>query len=403
MEKIYMDSENKNKKKSFFKKFFNDKGSMTVIIVVAIIGIVSLVAFGFNQISFAADLTGTLPESFVSKQGDENVMRLLGETRDGTAGVLPILGFYTEDDIPVFCIEYNINYGVGVTYTRGDELTDYGLIYLMSQIYPNVPFKDAQGNELAENVQVWLTQSAIWSYLYEVNDPLNTEFVTWNDKVKEVDKLYQSADDYAIRATNGQTLYEQFGINDLIAQAKTIRSTPLVTLSVSKKSDTISITNDNKYYQTDLISIVGSTSSPIISSFEGYSVDLSRTPEGTILVDEKGNVYDDVSNMSPTSKFYVRVPVDKVTDDNKDLQIAVNGNFEMYGANKYIAGQNQKVANVKIIDKIVSKPLDIQLNYTPDVPDTGMGVAQTIYFIGLIVLLSGVGIIYANARPEENK
>ena len=34
-------------------------------------------------------------------------------------------------------------------------------------------------------------------------------------------------------------------------------------------------------------------------------------------------------------------------------------------------------------------------------PDTGMNTAQTIYFIGLIVLLCGVGIVYANAKPVD--
>ena len=43
----------------------------------------------------------------------------------------------------------------------------------------------------------------------------------------------------------------------------------------------------------------------------------------------------------------------------------------------------------------------VDVNYTPDVPDTGMTTAQTIYFIGLIILLSGVGIIYATAKPQE--
>ena len=37
------------------------------------------------------------------------------------------------------------------------------------------------------------------------------------------------------------------------------------------------------------------------------------------------------------------------------------------------------------------------------VPDTGMNAAQTIYFIGLIVLLCGVGIVYANTKPVESK
>ena len=36
-------------------------------------------------------------------------------------------------------------------------------------------------------------------------------------------------------------------------------------------------------------------------------------------------------------------------------------------------------------------------------PDTGMNTTQTIYFIGLIVLLCGVGIVYANAKPVQVK
>ena len=362
MEKIYMDSEysKKPKKQSFMKKLFNDKGSMFALVVVAFVGILGLMVFGLGQISFAADLTGQLPEKFNSKQGDENVMRLLGETKTGEAGVLPILGFYTDGDIPIFCIEYNVTYSVNKEYTRGDEINDYGLIYLMSQIYPNVPFKDASGNELPENVQVWLTQSAIWSYLYEVGDSKNTEFVTWNEKVKNVDKLYKDASGYIIRADAGKTLYEQFGINTLINNAKQIKAQPLTALSVNKKSENISITNDNKYYQSDLISVVGTTTSPIISAYESYTVNLSKVPEGTILVDESGNKYENIDNMSPTAKFFVRVPMDKVTNDNKNLEISISGNFKMYGANKYVSGEYQKVANVKLINKQINKPLNIQ-------------------------------------------
>ncbi|MBO5121136.1 MAG: thioester domain-containing protein [Bacilli bacterium] len=403
MEKIYMDSGDKSpKKQSFFKKLLNDKGSMTALVVIAFVGIVGLMVFGLNQISFAADLTGQLPEKFTSKQGDENVMRLLGETRSGQDGVLPILGFYTDTDIPIFCIEYNVTYSVGKEYTPGEEIGDYGLIYLMSKIYPNVPFKDADGNELAENIQVWLTQSAIWSYLYETGDPKNSDFVTWNEKVKDVNRLYDSSANYVITADAGKSLYEQFGINTLIEKAKTMRNHVML-VSVSKKSENISVTNDNKFYQTDLISVTGSAGSTDITSFEGYSVNLSKVPEGTILVDESGNQYNDLENMSPTSKFFVRIPVDKVTDENKTLEISVSGKFKTYGANKYVSGEYQKVANVKLLNKNVNHPLTIQLDYTPEVPNTGMGVAQTIYFMGLILLLSGVGIVYANAKPKTDE
>lgn len=414
MEKIYMDSEErKPKKQSFLKKIMNDRGSMTALVVIAFVGIVGLMVFGLNQISFAADTNNGLGESFVSAQGDETMMKVTGETIEGVDGILPILGFYTkEDNTPIFCIEYDVTYKIDETYTPGEEINDYGLIYLMSQMYPNKSFKNSSGEVLDENIQMWLTQSAIWTYLYEVGDSNNQTFNStptsspkyYADNIRKVNALYRqgtSGVEYVLQETT--PLYELYGINTLISTAKTLRSQPTSFLTVNKASNNISVTNDEKYYQSDLISIVGSTSSPIISSYESYSVTLSKVPEGTILVDENGNVYDDITNMAPSAKFYVRIPVDKVTDDNKKLEITINGNFKMYGANKYISGNYQKVANVQIRNKTLSKPLEIDLDYTPDVPDTGMGVAQTIYFIGLILLLSGVGIVYANAKPKTSE
>lgn len=415
MEKIYMESENKRQRKqSFFKRLFNDRGSMSALIVLAVVGVIGLMVFGLNQISYATDQTQQLPESFVSAQGDDSV-RLIGETKEGVAGVLPIYGFYTDGGIPIFCIEYNNSYVLDEEYAPNEEITDYGLIYLMSKIYPNVPFKDAAGTELAENVQIWLTQSAIWSYLYETGDTNNSKFGVdasgngdgWNDKVKAVDKLYDSTysqtGEYVITADSGMTLFEQYGINILIAQAKNVGD---VALNVSKASENISVTKDNKYYQSDLITVTIENSLPIISEYGGYAVNLVNAPEGTVLVDASGNVYDDITNMPASAQFYVRVPVDKVNDTNKNLKISINGKFRMWGANKYVSrvsSTHQKVANVKILNRQISVPLDIQLDYTPDVPNTGMGVAQTIYFIGLILLLSGVGIVYANAKPKESE
>ena len=405
MEKIYMDSESKSpKKQSFFKKLLDDKGSMTALVVIAFVGIIGLMVFGLNQISFAIDPPAALPEKFISAQGDESVSRLTGSTTDGVAGILPILGFYTKEGIPIFCIEYDVTYAVDKEYTPGEEITDAGLIYLMSQLYPNVYFKDDSGNQLAGNVQVWLTQSAIWTYLYETGDPnnqtLNSTPKNYADNVRKVNKLYRGSDSNVEYVVDGTTpLYELYKINELIAKAKEVKNEAAATVIIDKK-DTISITNDNKYYQTDLISIVGKENT--ISDYKGYSITLSKAPEGTILVDESGNVYDDIKNMSPTSKFYVRVPIEKVTNENKSIELSVNGKFDMYGANKYVSGDYQKVANVKILNKEISKPLNIQLDYTPSVQDTGMGVAQKIYFIGLILLLSGVGIVYANTKQQTN-
>lgn len=413
MEKIYTTSETKRKKQTFFGKNFKGKGTIVATLLVAIAGIAGLVAFGFNQISFAApDKTGAaLTETFKGVVGDPS--------EKVTGGTLPVLGFKAELGdgtlVPVFCTQYNVNYGEGKTYTRGAEINDQGLIYLASQLYPNKTFKDKNGNELDEMAQVWITQAAIWSYLYEVGDPNNSNFgkpdtnnYVMNDSVKKASVLYKGPAMTVVYETeNGIPVFDELGITKLIATAKQYRTKPFTTLTVNKKSDTISMTNDKKYYQTDIISVVGSTSSPLINSFEGYDVYIKNAPEGTKLIDESGKEISldggDLSeSLSPTTKFYVRVPVDKVTDKNKKVQISVNGYFKMYGANEYAAEGYQKVINVGVLNRFEMKPLEFELNYTPKVPNTGMSPAQIIYFMGLILLLSGVGILYVNSKPAKN-
>ena len=72
-------------------------------------------------------------------------------------------------------------------------------------------------------------------------------------------------------------------------------------------------------------------------------------------------------------------------------------------AGNYYTAQNgdfQKVVTVTGTTTDVSAGAPFQIIPTPQ---TGMNIAQTIYFIGLIVLLCGVGIVYANAKPVESK
>ena len=414
MEKIYM-NDNKNNKQSFFKKFFNDKGSMLALVVIAVVGIFGLVAFGFNQISFAADdetISG-LGDSFTSSQ---DAIMTIGETADATPGRFQVLGFKSADGIPVFCTEYNVDYnGNGVTYVKGSEIKDQGLIYLMSTFYLGwddiIAGISAQNNLSTadeENIRAWITQTAMWTYLYKkevasgITNGGNSNFAEKVPIVENVYYLYDSNGKDLLKITTGQSIYEYYGISELIDTALRIGENK-AWLNIDKKSDSISITKDNKYYQTDLITVTENFDvlSNVVS-FDKYSVDLSKAPEGTILVSEDGNVYQDVTNMSPTFKFYLRVPVEKVKDENKAFTITVKGYFNAYGANEYTSAGSQKVVDIKEIPYEIEKPLNIDINYTPPVEDTGMSAAQTIYFIGLIILLSGVGIIYANSKPQGN-
>ena len=73
----------------------------------------------------------------------------------------------------------------------------------------------------------------------------------------------------------------------------------------------------------------------------------------------------------------------------------LEGNY--YTAN---SGEYQKVVTVTGTTKHFSNGVSFEVAPSPN---TGVNKAQTIYFIGLVVLLCGIGIVYANAKPSESK
>ena len=132
---------------------------MTALVVIAFVGIIGLMVFGLNQISFAAGESGKI-ESFTSAQG-ENEIKIIGNVKGGGEGDgFSVLGFYGKmsegADFPVYCIEFNADYVPGKKYLldKNVDSPDRGLAYLMSNLYSKV-------GGYAQNVQVWLTQTAI--------------------------------------------------------------------------------------------------------------------------------------------------------------------------------------------------------------------------------------------------
>ena len=119
-----------------------------------------------------------------------------------------------------------------------------------------------------------------------------------------------------------------------------------------------------------------------------------------VVVNENGEEINK-KDIAAGTKFYVRIPASKVTEEAGTQTVKVNVTAEFTGGKaKYLyASSNeayQRLATVSPSE--ISKGAEFVVS-----PDTGMNVAQTIYFVGLIVLLCGVGIVYANAKPVEAK
>ena len=133
-------------------------------------------------------------------------------------------------------------------------------------------------------------------------------------------------------------------------------------------------------------------------TLKNYTISLNGI-EGAKAVDEDGNEL--TGAVTPGTKFYVRIPAEKVTKNVQKVVVSVDGKFTTLEGKYYnAAGNYQRVVSVKTGEKTISKGTDVEFVGTDD---TGMTTVQTIYFIGLIVLLCGVGIVYANAKPVQVK
>lgn len=412
MEKIYIENNKQNNNKNFLHS-----KSILGTFALAIIAVIAIVIVGVNQSSYAIpEVTNPLPDTFVTADivASETIL-----TSPAGAGH-PVNPYKTTADtgsLRLFCMQPSAEFAAGTTYKKGEKVTDYGLLYLLAELSGKT-FNDEinavySDQTVREVVKTWVSQVAIWMYLNDsrVTPDSAIKNYSFKEGVKEqfegakglsigdAVRLYKADGTVGVTTTDTDKTFKAVYVDKLVEAAIAHKSTPNKVLKINK-TDTISVTSDEKYYQTSQISITK-------ENFIGYSVKLDSVPDGSFIVDENGNKIEDskLTNMSEDSKFYIRVPIDKVNEKNKTIKFSITGSFTALEGNYYFDEGNkyQTVAAVQTVTNNVQTGAEIPLNYTPEVPDTGLSTAQTVYFIGLIVLLSGIGIIYANVKPSESK
>ena len=400
MEKIYQNNKDKYK-----QSFFKNQNSIFLSVVFGFVCIVGLITFGFRQISFAAD-----EPVFQSKNGKEIIGVSNVEAGDIKFSLYDLYDEVQGGTLDVFCTEYMTEFVEGKVYDVDlDDLIneDPGLAYLVSSI--NEIFASVD-----ERAYRWLGQTAVWTYMYEYESASvlssNVERANYYkniyDNAKNVHTLYSSDGEVILSVDPAyNSLYEQYRINDIIARARQKRNNGIF-VSVHKTNDNISISDDNKYYMTSEINFSFSD----MDFFNKYSVDISKTPKGTVLVDETGKEYEkDSSGNIVLSKFapkvYVKVPVDSVTDENKKFDISVIAEYNFPKFTVYKADGSQRVITTGINAIMLGKKevgFTIDLDYTPVVPNTGKMITRTIYFMGIIIILSGIGVVLANINEKKD-
>ena len=458
MEKIYMeDSSSSQSSQSFqsskdYKRQF--KISVILSFVVAFFAIYSLIACGISQVSYAAPTDGSSVPEQTFEFGINNVS-VIAYTGTLSKNVPIYYGTFASGFGPyeraIFCIEPEASTAHGTTYTVAGEETDAGLLYLLSQFYYedgtdieytgdytfdfSNPVYVPDGfnfNSLSDSEQAiyvasmrkyfdsFIKQSAVWAYLYtkegnttEANKLLNF------DKVYVRDNTTTETFIFALANSNDNAVYRaKSKINALVGQALDPSNYAAVNVNLVE-TESLSKNDDGNYqvgYRIDVPT--GADIKGYNITVSGYGINnndngntaLTLDSSNSWIVDENGNEIANgaISCATGTScidKFTVVISKSVVESSNYtynfnvDIEATVNG----LKGKEFIAadGSNlQKVVSVSGSDYSSTNSKGFTIVTTED---TGMTTAQTIYFIGLVVLLCGIGIVYANAKPAESK
>lgn len=417
------ENQNRNPKK---KRSLLSSTSIMMSFILAFVAIVSIAAFGFSQVSYAipAEVETEFPNNITTISEDS------AHTVKGIATGSPLIALHRAtingNTKYVYCIESDVDIESNVSYVKGNKITDKGLLFLLNYLASDTyTMIDGSGNTVTEIPRGWIVQTALWVYLHETGYANNTGLVNGTPYFDDA-AVTLVRNETALMAQDDalSTIFSQTGgiyanvklkdtglsaadstINGLIAKAKRIKAGTEdwnnFTLNVSKKSDSISITDDGDYYQSDIVTVNGS------SGIQGYEIKTTGLPVGTKFYSTDGTELTDVTNLTNGTQFVVRIPKNSITNDNKNVAISITGAFTGKTAYYYTYHNDtdnvdrQKIAYVGEVTQHINQGVVIPFDYTPATEDTGITAAQSVYFIGLIILLAGVGIIYANIKPNK--
>ncbi len=390
-----------------------NKTSVALCFVVAIASITFLSVFGIlnNQetsVSYAADDNSAYA-------GDSFTFKHIGnfiEADENSSGDRPYnvnifcTGDNCDDDVarnPVYCVQAHVDPpgpGSSIEYDRGNHITDYGLLYLLNEEFTVPTSSVCTTDDCTKLVTLWIRQTAIWKYLKDKypNDDKHTYKFVPDVKKLTVKKIVENDEPQVVKviydgtALTGDGNNSNYIVDKLVKEAKSASADRIISVAVGDEMTKV----DDEYYQTSMVTV---TTGDYCNQ---YDITLSGV-NGAFIVNEDGEEMDSEDVSCSVKNFYVRIPAENVTEEKQTLTIGVNGTFDVLDGHEFVAAgdtEYQKVVTVTGSTRDISNRVSIPV---VGVPDTGMNTAQTIYFVGLIVLLCGVGIIYANAKPVETK
>lgn len=192
----------------------------------------------------------------------------------------------TSDGKYVYCIDYMKLRSDGKTYNKVSKTTDLGLAYIVNQGYDD-----------SNETDYFITQSAVWLYLDDKN-AMQEDTTGTIDAIRNA--VYSSANnnnDVAIK------------IRNLVASAKKAAKAEQPYLNIATNEITFELSEDGKYYVSNLIKVNTNLSS--------YNVKLVNAPSY-------------VSYKTTANGTYVYILASEIEDNGTSFKIEVSGSETIY-------------------------------------------------------------------------
>lgn len=325
--------------------------------------------------------------------------------------------FYNEDTTGTYLLycsdRNNPKYEHNDVLKKSSERLPYGYVTILKGTYeidplygyilatPMQEYTDKE--QMKKMTNTWITQMALWGYQgtitdAEINqDPLrykvNESVGNINLANKEV-RLYADAD--AAKEIGAKDTWNKY-VASVIQKAKTAKDPANSKLNVVSEGKTTWTESDN-IAKSNLIKV--ESENGVEAKLSKFSVSLENAPEGTKVYTEDGKEVTDTTSITGGTKLYITIDKSKI-DKSKEYNFKLNATGTITYDSAYMyTNDSGKQPSILVgpETKDIQGSLDFQI-----VPDTASSLSKSIYYIGFIILLCGVGMIYANVRPKRQE
>ncbi len=365
------------------------KQKYVLISTLLIVLVGTLIGLSLFNNSFAIDtINSNLPtKEFTSNLTNYNSYNLIANSLKGKTeyddfvdNFNTAINFTTQEGTPLYSLMKNFDFPtVNETFELIEQnpknITDKGLIYIMSHGYNlinitnNIFTKNTHGSVVDNNIKQYITQIAIWLYIFENKDNFPDYCLQTN-----IDSSITSCDFY--NKTSNKVMTES-SVRGIITQASNNKDFEYLGYIIELVNDaeayveedsslneistsSLSYTFYDNYIISSLINPKPKTNK---DNFISYSIEIEDLENyGIYIVNKDNQKIDNLNGLNQEFKIYIPLKQDLSTMDLTKVKITIKGTFI---ENKGYEYRITKSSAGDIIDKKKQKFANEMLAYIP--------------------------------------